>query len=88
MQGELTIMRRIADLLEPLNATARARVLGWAISTLDFQGMAKTSGSFPDASSKTAAADPADGETLHLHQPSLSPDVEDWLVDEQDYAKR
>jgi DNA-binding PadR family transcriptional regulator len=44
MQKELEIMSQVASLLEPLDAAARARVLGWAISALDVQGMAKTGG--------------------------------------------
>jgi hypothetical protein len=39
MQKELEIMSRIAELLEPLDALARSRVLGWAIGAFDVQGL-------------------------------------------------
>ena len=38
MQDELEVMGKVAKLLEPLEAAARSRVLGWVISALDVRG--------------------------------------------------
>jgi len=37
MQDELDAMRRVAALLEPLDAAARSRVLAWIVSALDIR---------------------------------------------------
>ena len=80
MQDEPKIMSKVAKLLEPLDAAARSRILGWAISALDVQELRRTSGwagTQTDANISTIA-----------EQPKLSAGVEDWLFSEQDYADR
>jgi hypothetical protein len=44
MQRELEVMSQIAELLEPLDAAARLRVLGWAIGAFDVQGLRQAGG--------------------------------------------
>lgn len=55
MQEELEAMNKIAKLLEPLDAAARARVLGWVINALDVPASARTGGVFT-VSRNTGAA--------------------------------
>jgi hypothetical protein len=55
MQNELDAMAKIAALLEPLEAAARSRVLGWVVAALDVGDVARISNS-PKARHETSDA--------------------------------
>ena len=80
MQKELEAMNQIATLLEPLDGPARSRVLAWAISALDVRDLPRSGGERGARGSNRSLKFRA------AEDQRLSPAVEEWLRDEQDYC--
>jgi hypothetical protein len=79
MHNEPKIMRQIAKLLEPLDAPAQARVIGWTISALDVP-VSRPVGSGELGNGNAA---PPLGEA---EPERFTSETEEWLIDEQDYT--
>ena len=78
MQHELGVMREVAQLLEPLDPTARSRIVGWVIGALNIQGVPRPDGGLT-ASKSTGTVRAACPTT------NASPAVAEW-IDEEDYS--
>ena len=63
MQDELDTMRKVAQLLEPLDPTARSRIVGWVIGALNIQGVPRPDGGLT-ASKSTGTVDTASDSTF------------------------
>jgi hypothetical protein len=80
VQVELQVMNHIAELVERLDDPARSRVLAWAISALDVRDLPRSGGERGARGSNRSLKFRA------AEDQRLSPAVEEWLRDEQDYC--